>query len=217
MRKIGNSRRIAIAILASLTATLILAGEKYPLTMTAAYTEGKNKKSTRTTYHSGDYDCTPGDENNAPTCRTLLEWAEIDRMGGAPDVVVFTLEDGSRVGIQSPSINKITDYVECSISARVVFCSLYFQMLEATQASTERPAKYGQTVRLSADEYMAEIKATHDKFFGANNSMTASFRYRLKGKIEKDGFQRIEVDPRACPTCNLDRLTNPRGDGYYKR
>jgi hypothetical protein len=48
--------------------------------------EGKIKP-TRTTYHSGDYDCTDGDEHNGPVCHTPLEWAELDSIAGTPERV----------------------------------------------------------------------------------------------------------------------------------
>jgi hypothetical protein len=152
-----------------------------------------------------------------PVCRTILEWTELDSIGGTPDAVVFTLEDGSKVGVHSLTVNKIADYIECSPATSVIFCSLYFEMLDATEVSTEKAAKYGQSVLLSPEEYMAASKAQHLKLFGPKNVMTVHFRYRLKGKVEKDGFQRIEIEPSICPPCKRVHLSNPRGDGYYRR
>jgi hypothetical protein len=82
--------------------------------------------------------------------------------------------------------------------------------------STEKPGKYGQRVLLSTDETSAAIAAKHRLLFGTKNVMTVHFRYRLKGKVEKDGFQRIEIEPSICPPCKVVHSLNPRGDGYYK-
>jgi hypothetical protein len=195
----------------------VFAADKYPLTMTAVFTEGKARESSRTAYHSGDYDCTTGDEHYAPVCHTPLEWAELESVGGTPNTVAFTLEDGARVGVQSDTVINIHDYVKCMPTSNVVFCTLYFEMLAATQVSIEKAAKYGQTVVLSSEEYTAAIAAKHRELFGDRNVMTVHFRYRLKGKAEKDRFQRIEVDPHICPSCKLVHLMNSHGDGYYKR
>lgn len=177
------------------------AGDKYPLTMTAVFTKGTVTNPARTTYHSGDYDCTAGDEHHSPDCRTSLEWAQLDRIGGVPDIVVFTLSGGSRIGVHSLTVNKIPDYIECSPYgvADVIFCALYREMQRATLVGGN----------------LAAIDARQRELFGGKNEMTVAFHYRLKGKVEKDGFQRIEVDPHACSSCNLVHLLNPHGDGYY--
>ncbi len=216
--------RIFIALLLALTGSA-LAGSKYPLTMTAVFTEGKIANPTRTTYHSGDYDCTEGDEHNAPVCRTLLEWAELDSMGGTPTTVEFTLEDGAKVGVQSQTLTKVPGYIECGPGTSVIFCALYFDLLGRTMVEMRKPARYGQSEYMSADEYQAATRARRAELFGDKKSMTVRFRYRLKGKPEKDDFQRIEVDPSSCTTdshgtnsCragNDSHLFNARGDGYY--
>lgn len=164
-----------------------IAGDKYPLTMTAVLTPGTITNGYgHATYHSGNYDCTKGDEHNAPICHTPEEWAELDRIGGTPDTVLFTLADGSKVGVQSVTVNKRSGYIECIPTAQVIFCNLYFELLARKESATP-----------------------------------AQFHYRLKGKPQKGGFQRIEVDPKSCKTDRLgvnlckEVLLNPRGDGYY--
>ena len=71
----------------------------YPLTMTAVFTKGQIAPlhGADKMYHAGDYDCTRGDENNAPECHTLTEWAALDAIGGTPDTIVFTMADGSQI------------------------------------------------------------------------------------------------------------------------
>ncbi len=44
------------------------------------------------------------------------------------------------------------------------------------------------------------------------NQMQLSFRYKLKGKPDKNGFQRIEVEGIDSGTTHI---LNPLGDGYY--
>jgi len=213
-------RILAVMMVALVPLLSAFAGDKYPLTMTAVFTEGKSQDSSvRRTFQSGDgdYFCTSGDEHGGPVCRMALEWSRLDSSGGTPDVVVFTLEDGSRVGVQTQTATKIANFIECSPATSVIFCSLYFEMAEATIVKLEKPAKYGQTVLLSPEEYTAAVKAKHRQLFGDQNVMTVHFRYKLKGKLEKDGFQRIEIEPATCPTCKIVHSFNSRGDGYYKR
>jgi hypothetical protein len=223
--------KLTIAIFAA--ALSALAGDKYPLTMTATFTEGKMREPARELFHADGYDCTDGDEHNGPVCRTPLEWDQMNAVGGRPDVVVFTLADGAVVGVHSLTVkkNKIPGYIECFPAVNVTFCALYFEMSGKTLVDIDAPAGYGQTVRMSAEEMVAAFAAVHRTLFGDGNVMTARFRYRLKGKAEKDGFQHIEVDPSDCHLsfpnvsllfgvhlrpCDADvHLMNPRGDGYY--
>jgi hypothetical protein len=219
---VSEIRNILLALLSVGLIGSVFAADRYPLTMTAVFTEGKITNPTRTTYRSGDYDCTSGDEHNAPVCHTTLEWAEMDGIGGSPNTVVFTLEDGSTVNVQSMTLTKIPDYIECAPSANVIFCSLYFELLGRTQISPLKPSQYGQTVQMSPKEYDSATEARHLQLFGNTNRMTASFQYRLRGRPAKDGFQRIEIDPHSCIKpifCNAGfaRMLNPRGDGYYMR
>ncbi len=190
--------------------------------MTAVFTKGKIAPLHKPDemYHAGDYDCTRGDENNAPECHTLTEWAQLDAIGGTPDTVVFTLADGSQVGVQSISIHKIPGFVACGAGTPVIFCNLYFEFLNRQQVSPERRSKYGQTESLSSEEYGAAVRAREKELFGNGNTMTLVFRYKLKGKA-KEGFQRIEIDKSSCVQEDgvnycapvLDVL-NAQGNGY---
>jgi hypothetical protein len=118
------------------------AGGDYPLTMTAVFTKGQmsNSHDTSKMYHAGDYDCTRGDENNAPECHTLLEWANLDAIGGTPDTVVFTLADGSQVGVQTVTIHKVPGFAECRPSSSYIFCSLYYELLSHHQVGEGKTA-----------------------------------------------------------------------------
>jgi hypothetical protein len=205
-----------------LLGTLAFAGDKYPLTMKAVFTKGKISKPDRgEMYHSGDYDCTQGDEHNAPDCRTITEWAELDSIGGEPDTIVFTMADGSQVGVQSTTIHKIPGYIECSPASSIIFCSLYFEFLERQQVSLTKTSPYGQTEFLSAEEHAAAQDARNRELFADGNTMTLTFRYKLKGRPQ-DGFQRIEIDKTSCVVrdlvnhcdAGLTHLLNARGDGY---
>lgn len=112
------------------------AGGDYPLTMTAVFTKGEmsHLHDGEKMYHAGDYDCTRGDENNAPECHTLTEWAEMDAIGGTPDTVVFTLADGSQVGVQTVTVHKVPGFAECRPSSDYIFCSLYYELLTHQQS-----------------------------------------------------------------------------------
>jgi len=199
------------------------AGDKYPLTMTAVFTKGKSVLLHKPDemYHSGDYDCTRGDEHNAPECHTTLEWAEMDSLAGAPDTLVFTLSDGSQVGVHSPTIHKIKGFIECNAGTPIIFCDLFFEFLERQQVKSSRTSKYGQTEFISAEEHAAATEARNHQLFGDGNTMTLSFRYKLKGK-PKDDFQRIEIDKSSCVTnedgvnhcAGVLDILNPRGNGY---
>ncbi len=206
------TKAITLALLTLALAGSAFAGEKYPLTMTAIFAKGKITHVTRTTYHSGDYDCTDGDEHNAPVCHTSLEWAQLDAIGGTPDTVQFTLADGVTVGVQSTTVTKIPGYVGCRVGTPVIFCDLYFKLLGMTQAPMQKPGKFGQVEWMSTEEAMAAQDALTKKLFGTGNQMKVTMPYKLKGKPDKSGFQRIEVE-------GLDKgithILNPLGDGYY--
>src|SRR5438067_4707866 len=150
--------------------------------MTAVFTEGKSVllHNSGEMYHVGDYDCAPGDEHNAPECHTILEWAEMDSLAGIPDTILFTLADGSQVGVSSSTIHKIPGYIECSPGASIIFCNLYFEFLGRQQIVPLRKSKYGQTEYLSGAEYTAASEARHLELFGGGNTMTLTFRYKLK-------------------------------------
>ena len=217
-------RRIMLFVLLLALGIPVFAGDKYSLTMTGVFTQGKGAllHNSSEMYHNGDYDCAPGDEHNAPECHTTLEWAEMDSIAGIPDTIVFTLADGSQVGVSSTTIHKIPGYIQCSAGSSIIFCNLYFEFLERQQFSMLRKSKYGQTESMSAEEYSAASKARHRELFGDGNTMTLTFRYKLKGKPE-NGFQRIELDKGSCVTGeygtnNCDKgiisIMNSRGDGY---
>jgi hypothetical protein len=213
------SRTIALMLL---IASSVFAEDKYPLTMAGVFTEGKidSLRKPDEMYHSGDYDCTRGDEHNAPECHTTLEWAQLDAIGGTPNKIVFTLADGSQVGVQSPTIHKLPGFIECRPETDVIFCYLYFEFLKRQDVRLTRRTQYGQTEVLSSEQYAAAQAAKHHQLFGNGNTMTLTFRYKLKGK-PKAGFQGIELDKTSCVedqgtnSCRsvLDVL-NPRGNGY---
>ena len=193
---------------------------KYPLTMTAEFSEGKSGARTPTPYHSGDYDCTAGDEHNAPTCHTASEWMELALIGGTPDTVIFTMEDGAQVGVQSiaamqsQTMNKLPDHLTCPGRNATIFCNLYDE-LKRMVPPPEKSGPFGQEP--SQEEFMVAYQARHRELFGDKNLMTVRFSYRLKGKVESDGFQHVEVDPKVCQFCSLViwKFGNARGDGYY--
>jgi hypothetical protein len=199
-------------------------GNKYPLTMTAVFTKGESVllRDSSKIYHVGDYECTPGDEHNAPDCRTIEEWAKVDSMAGIPDTLLFTLADGSQVGVSALSIHEAPEYTQCSPGVEFIFCNLYYEFLGRQQVNTVRTSKYGQTESMSSEEYTAASEAKHRELFGDGNTMTLMFRYKLKGK-PKDRFQRIELDKASCVTdgdvneCDMGiiPIMNSRGDGYF--
>ena len=196
----------------------------YPLTMTAVYTRGQSAvlHDPKEMFHSGDYDCTRGDANNAPECHTLLEWAEMEAIAGTPDTVVFTLADGSQVGVQTHTMNKIPGFLECAPYSEIIFCSLYFEFLtRQQQVPRERVNKYGQTESLSTQEMIAAEEARRKELFGDGNTMTLTFRYRLKGG-PKDHFQKIEIDRSSCTEehgvnhcSSIPEALNARANGYF--
>jgi hypothetical protein len=98
------------------------------------------------------------------------------------------------------------------VGTPVIFCDLYFKLLGMTQAPMKNPGKFGQTEWMSAEEAGAAQDALTKKLFGTGNQMRVTLPYKLKGKPDKNGFQRIEVD-------GLDKgithILNPLGDGYY--
>ncbi len=204
----------AIAITLALTSSAF-AGEKYPLTMTAIYTEGHNRpyeQQEKHDYTSGDYECTAGDEHNAPDCRTSTEWAELERIGGTPTTVLFTMADGVQIGVQSASVNKVYE-ITCSPGVSIIFCDVYYKLMETTQISFLKTDKYGQTV--GSETAMAEQAALKKKLFGNGDTMKVTIHYKLIGKPDKNGFQRIEVEGLGKEAAHLDRILNPLGDGYY--
>lgn len=220
----NTMRRIVMFALLLALGIPAFAGDNYPLTMTGVFTKGRLLRSSlhETTYTSGDYECTSGDEHNAPTCHTIAEWAQLDSIGGIPDTIVFTMADGSKVGVHSLTVHKIPGYIECTPSVSHIFCNLYFEFLGRQQISMLRQTKYGQTESMSSEEYAAAEEARHRELFGAGNTMTLTFRYKLKGKPE-NGFQRIELDKKSCVTgdagtnyCDkgIISIMNRRGDGY---
>lgn len=210
-------KRIAIAVMLLAISAILsqetLGGEKYPLVMTAVYTEGHNIPNTlpKHDYTSGDYQCTKGDENHAPECHTILEWAELDRIAGTPATVLFTMADGVEIGVQESSVHKVYE-TTCSPGVSIIFCDLYYKLLQATQVNSLKQGQFGQIVPMTPEEYQAADAAQHKKLFGSGSQMTVTIHYKLKGKPDKNGFQRIEVD--GVDTGTLHVL-NPLGDGYY--
>jgi hypothetical protein len=87
---------------------------KYPLSMTAVYTEAHSISRTQTTYRDGEYSCTPGDEHNAPVCKTDAEWATQDAMTGVPATALFTLDDGSHIGVQDDVYHREKGFLRCT-------------------------------------------------------------------------------------------------------
>ena len=214
---------MVVAILILTSPALAFGADKYPVKMTAVFTKGKSEilHKSDEMYHNGDYDCTRGDVNNAPECHTILEWAQMDALAGTPDTVVFTLADGSQVGVHGPTMRKINGFVECHPGTSIIFCDLFFEFLERQQVSMTKTSKYGQIEFISAEEHAAAIEARHRELFGDGNTMTLYVRYKLKGK-PKDGFQRIELDKSSCVTdehgtnqcAGVLEILNPRGSGY---
>lgn len=203
---------------------LTSAGDKYPLTMTAVFTKGHSVNLSKdATFQSGDYRCTKGDENHAPECHTLEEWAGMDSIAGEPDTVVFTLADGSQVGVQSRTVKKIPGFIVCDAGSDVIFCDLYFDFLTRQQINPTKKTPYGQTEYMSGDEMQVAQEARNRALFGNGKTMSLTYRYKTKGKPQ-DGFQRIEVDKGSCFTdenninhCasqSVTHLLNPKGDGY---
>ena len=210
-------------LLTLLPAASAFGSNDYSLTMTAVFTKGEiaSTHSPNEMYHAGDYDCTRGDENNAPECHTLVEWAQLDAIGGTPNIVVFTMADGSQVGVQSTTIHKIPGFLECGPGTEVIFCNLYYEFLKRQQVNLLRRNRYGQTESLPSEEYDAAVKAKEKELFGTGKTMTLTFRYKLKGK-PKDGFQRIEIDKSSCVledgvnNCEaIPEVLNARANGYF--
>ena len=192
--------------------------------MTAVFTKGHSVNFSKdATFQSGDYYCTKGDENHAPECHTLQDWASRDAIGGEPSTVVFTLADGSQVGVQSETVKKIPGFIVCGVGTPVIFCNLYVDFLTRQQVNPSKKTQYGQTEYMTGDELQAAQEARTHELFGNGSTMTLTYRYKLKGKPQ-DGFQRIEVDKATCVTdehnvnlCttqDVTHLLNPRGDGY---
>ncbi len=151
------------ALVALCTAASAQSG-KYPLTMTAVYTGGHPVSRTETTYRDGEYRCTAGDEHNAPICKTDAEWAEQDEMTGIPDTALFTLADGSHIGVQDNVYHHNEGFLKCEGGlSESIFCHLLSEM------------------RCMANS--GKLKS----------GGTATFHYKMKGK-PKNGYQFVEVE-----------------------
>jgi hypothetical protein len=198
------------------------AGDEYSLTMTGVFTKGKGAALEEPNmYQVGEYECTHGSENSAPECHTVSEWAQMDMIAGLPERVVFTMADGSQVGVQGESMHRIPGFISCGAGEFIVFCHLYFEFLERQQVDMVTKTKYGQTEFMSTQEHTAALEAKQRELFGAGNTMTLTFRYRLKG-VPEGGFQQIEIDKESCVTgeyginhCHsIPEALNSRGNSY---
>jgi hypothetical protein len=209
----SRMKQFVFTLIAIFLAIPSCAAEKYSLTMTAVYIKGHNlpNKVPKHDYVSGDYECTKGDETHAPDCRTTLEWAELDRIGGIPDTVLFTMADGVQVGVQETSVKKVYD-TTCGPGTSIIFCEIYYKMLEMTQINTLKQGKFGQVDSMTTEEYVAAQEALNQKLFGNGDQMQVIFHYRLKGKPDRSGFQRIDVEGLDS---GVTHILNPLGDGYY--
>jgi hypothetical protein len=137
---------------------------KYPLTLTAVYTAGHPISRTETTYRDGEYRCTAGDEHNAPVCKTDAEWFEQDEMTGTPDTALFTLADGSHIGVQSNVYHHNEGFLVCKEDvSESIFCHLLSHMHYMTNSGNLK------------------------------SGGTATFHYKMKGK-PKNGYQLVEVE-----------------------
>lgn len=168
--------RYPIAVLVLCFAASAQSG-KYPLTMTAIYTEAHSISRTETTYRDGEYRCTSGDEHNAPICKTDAEWYTQDAKTGLPATAMFTLADGSHIGVQDDTYRREEGFMRCTA---------------LSQDGVEFKG-YGRSVGdsifcqlLSRMTYM-----THSG--GLKSGSTATFHYKLKGK-PKNGYQLVEVE-----------------------
>jgi hypothetical protein len=184
--------------------------DKFPLTMNAVFTKGHTGDASKdATYSSDDYRCTKGDENHAPECQTVTEWAMLDSVAGTPDTVVFTMADGTVVKVQPRTVKKLPGYIVCDpgtglnlpgYQVGVYYCDVYFALLEKVNATspvsrTEIVSGSKQEVQMSPAEMMAATEANTKKLFGNGNSFTVAIPYRLKGKPDKHtGMQAVEVD-----------------------
>jgi hypothetical protein len=204
---------LVVCSLLAFTSRGALAGEKYPLMMTAVYTRGHNlpNKLPKHDYTSGDYECTKGDDTHAPDCRTILEWAEMERAAGIPTTVLFTMADGVQVGVQEVSVNKIYD-TTCHPGAFIIFCDIYYKLMGMTSVSVLKQGQFGQTVSMTPEESKNAQDVLNKKLFDNGNQMQVTIHYKLKGKPDKNGFQRIEVDG---VDSGATHTLNPLGDGYY--
>lgn len=214
-----NKKHVAGLILALMLPLVAFGGEKYPLTMTAVFTRGHIDKDHRpsryATFHSGEFDCTDGDEHRAPVCDTPIHWAEMDRMSGTPDTVVFTMEDGAVFRVQSSTEHQLPGYLVCTDDrtigdittnpSYVVYCALYFKLLMLTQSGlkltrTEVVNGYQQEVSLSPEEMTKADQDWDKKVFGDGDIFRATVRYKLMGKPNKrTGGQAIEVPTDRLP------------------
>jgi hypothetical protein len=156
------------ALVALCTAASAQSG-KYPLIMTAVYTAGHPVSRTETTYRDGEYRCTAGDEHNAPICKTDAEWYEQDQMTGIPDTAIFTLADGSHIGVQDNVYHLNEGFLRCKEDVyESIFCRLLSEM---------------------------HFMANSGKL---KSGSTATFHYKMKGK-PKNGYQFVEVEEMNVP------------------
>ena len=100
-----------------------------------------------------------GDVNNAPDCRTLVEWATLDTLAGTPDTVAFTMADGTMVKVQSLTVKKLPGYIVCSPGSEIVFCDLYFKLLGVTIA---QPMTRTETVNGYRPAAWIQPRGLHD-------------------------------------------------------
>jgi hypothetical protein len=110
-RMMSRFSSAALMLALALSAT---GADKFPLTMNAVFTKGHTGDASKdATYSSDDYRCTKGDENHAPECQTVTEWAMLDSVAGTPDTVVFTMADGTVVKVQPRTVKKLPGYIVC--------------------------------------------------------------------------------------------------------
>jgi hypothetical protein len=214
IKKYGKKSAWVLIALFTILIPEALAGEKYPLTMTAVYTRGHIRPDSgsdrKYTSGDGEYECTSGDATHGPDCKTITEWAQLDSIGGTPDTVLFTMADGVQIGVQAPSVNKVYD-TTCTPGTSIIFCDLYYSLMGKTQAPIQKAGPFGQTVFMTSQEQEAARVALDKELFGNGNEMRVSIRYKLQGKPDKTGFQRIEVEGVDSSTTHI---LNPLGDGY---
>lgn len=175
-RKVKASPFLVTALVALCSAVSAQSG-KYPLTMTAVYTAEHSVSRTETTYRDGEYSCTAGDEHNAPICKTDAEWSEQDAKTGIPATALFTLADGSRIGVQDDTYHREKGFMRCTA---------------LSQDGVEFKG-YGRSV---GDSIFCQLLG-HMTYMTRSGQLksggTATFHYKMKGK-PKDGYQFVEVE-----------------------
>ena len=177
-----KSRLFALAALVVLSTAASAQSKKYLLTMTAVYTAAHSVSRSHPTYRVGEYSCTEGDEHNAPVCKTDAEWYEQDAMTGLPATAVFTLADGSHIGVQDDVYHREKGFLRCTA---------------LSQEGVEFKG-YGRAV---GDSIFCRLlgELTHMERTGdLKSGGTATFHYKLKGK-PKDGYQFVEVEDFKVP------------------